>query len=80
MDVYGDVVEAMNDIPSWHSSKSIEYTDKINNITPWDLKITQGPVEKTSNETQRKPVYIIPIEASTQEGETIMTEEEVGHL
>ena len=33
------------------------------------MKITQGPVEETSNETQRKPVFIIPIESSTQEDE-----------
>ena len=69
LEVYGDVVEATNDKPRWHSSKTIESTDRINNITPWDLKITQGPVEDTSNESQREPVYIIPIEASTQEDE-----------
>ena len=32
--------------------------------------MTQGQVEETSNENERKPVYIIPIEASTQEDET----------
>ena len=81
LEVYEDIGKTTNDIPSWDPSWKIESTDRINDITPWDLTMTRAPVEETTNETEREPVYIIPIEASTKkEGTTDVSTMNVSYI